>query len=130
VAAFALRFAGALVLVLATYNPEGRSFSHWVMEGGGLTAPKAFAGVVLTIGWVVLLRMAFRSLGFLFTGLAGALVGTGLWLLIDTTHVGPRSARGYTYLSLFAIAFVLAVASSWSDLRRRAGAPADAGTSP
>jgi hypothetical protein len=117
---FVLRLLGALALVLATYNPEGWSFSHWVLEDGGVTAPKAFAGVVLTIGWFVLFRAAFRSLGVIATGLAGAFVGTLLWLVIDTTDVGPSTARGFTYLVLFAIAFVLAGAASWSRLRRRA----------
>ena len=30
---FLLRLAGALALVLATYNPDGHSFTHWLLEG-------------------------------------------------------------------------------------------------
>ena len=116
---FGIRFAIALVLVLATYNPEGLSFTHWVMEGDwNLTPPKAFTGVVLTIGWVFVFTSAWRSLGVIGTGLLGALVATGLWWALASIGVGFGS-RALTWLVLVAVAFVLAAAMSWSSLRRR-----------
>jgi hypothetical protein len=116
---FLLRLAGALALVLATYNPEGRSFTHWVLRGeDGLTPLKAFAGVVLTIGWVFVFTSTWRALGFVGTGLALALVGTGLWLAVDWTHAS-LGARAVTYLALLGIALVFAGGMSWSHLRRR-----------
>ncbi len=54
---FLLRFFAALVLVFATYNPEGYSYYHWAIaklpETGlpGFDVLKAFVGVVLLIGW-------------------------------------------------------------------------------
>ena len=111
---FLIRFVVALVLVLATYNPEEVSFSHWVLHGeDGITAPKALTAVVLTIGWVAAFTASWRSLGVIGTGLAGALVGTGLWTVIDWSG-SEVSARGINYLVLVSIAFVLAVAMSWS----------------
>ena len=59
---FVLRFLVAAVLIFATYNPEGLSYFHWMKEGGPMTPLKAFAGVVLAIGWVFLLRTTPRSL--------------------------------------------------------------------
>jgi hypothetical protein len=114
---FLLRFVGALVLVFATYNPEGRSFTHWLLRFDGFTPLKAFVGVALTIGWVVVFTAAWRSLGFIMTGLVAALVGTLLWLVVDTAH-GSMSLHAVAYLALIGIAFALAVAMSWSSFRR------------
>lgn len=124
-----IRFVVSLLLVLATYNPEGVSFSHWVLQGeGGATAPKAFAGVALTIGWVAAFTSSWRSLGVIGTGLLAALVATGLWTVIEWSDT-EVSARGITYLVLVSIAFVLAFAMSWSswreEVRRRFGRDAD-----
>ena len=53
---FLLRFFGAAVVVLATFNPCGYSYYHWVRDsiasnGSGFGAEQAFVGVVLLIGW-------------------------------------------------------------------------------
>ena len=117
--ALLLRFAGALALVLLTYNPEGWSYAHWVpRDGWSFTPPKAVAGIALTIGWVFVLTTSWRSMGFIGTGLAAALVGALLWWLVDTTQAS-LGARAITYLALVAIAGVLGVGMSWSQLRRR-----------
>lgn len=124
-----LRFLAVLVLVLATWNPEGHSFVHWLGDWqGGIGSTKAFVGVVLTIGWVVVFVSAWRSLGVIPTGLLAALVGTGLWMLTDWTGA-QLSARAISYVVLVAIAFVLASAMSWQKLRRalsrKEGEPSD-----
>ncbi|MGI9432731.1 MAG: DUF6524 family protein [Myxococcota bacterium] len=112
-----IRFAAALVLVLATYNPEGQSFFHWVVGSWEtMTPPKALAGVVLTIGWVVAFTTAWRALGVIGTGLLAALVATLLWTIMDFAGV-EASSRAITYGVLVGIAFVLAVATSWKTLR-------------
>lgn len=113
-----IRFVAVLALVLVTWNPEGHSFVHWVSDWqGGVGSTKAFAGVALTICWVAVFVTAWRSLGVIPTGLLAALVGTGLWMLADWT--GARlSARAISYLVLVSIAFVLASAMSWTQLRR------------
>ena len=111
-----IRFAAALVLVLATYNPEGHSFYHWVVESWAtMTPPKALAGVVLTIGWVVAFTTAWRALGVIGTGLLAALVATLLWTVMDFAGV-EASSRAITYGVLVGIAFVVAVATSWKSL--------------
>jgi hypothetical protein len=124
---FLIRFALAFVVVCATYNPEGLSFTHWVPEGDWeFTPAKAFTGVVLTIGWVFVFTSAWRSLGVIGTGLLGALVATGLWWALASLGAGLGS-RALTWLVLVAVAAVLAAAMSFAGLRRRfagaAGAP-------
>lgn len=118
---FLARLAGTFVLVAATYNPSGHSFSHLVLEGGWEVTPaEAFLGVALTIGWVFVFTSAWRSLGVIGTGLLGALVATALWWALSSLGAG-LGARAVTWLVLAAIAFVLAAAMSWAGLRRRFG---------
>jgi hypothetical protein len=115
---FGLRLALALTVVLATYNPTGLSFTHWVLDHDwDITPPKAFVGVVLTIGWVFVFTSAWRSLGVIGTGLLGALVGTGLWWALASLG-SPLGERALTFLVLIAVAVVLALAMSWRDLRK------------
>jgi hypothetical protein len=117
---FLFRLIGAAVLLFATYNPEGRSYFHWMAQGGWQITPlKAFAGVCLLVGWVFLLRATIRSLGALGTVLAAAFFGTLIWLIVSWAHLEPRTSRGLTYLILLGIAAVLATGSAWSLVRRR-----------
>ena len=120
---FLLRFLAVLVLVLVTWNPEGRSFVHWVSDWQqGITAPKAFSAVVLTIAWVAAFVTSWKSLGVIGTGLLAALIGTGLWMAADWVGV-TLSGRAISYLVLVSIALVLATAMSWKAFRdRRRGA--------
>jgi hypothetical protein len=107
---FLLRFVGSAVLLFATYNPEGRSYFHWLAADNWTITPlKAFAGVCLLVGWVFLLR----------TVLACAFFGTLIWLIVSWAHLEPRTSRGLTYLILVGIAAVLATGSAWSIVRRR-----------
>jgi hypothetical protein len=115
---FLLRFLVAAALIFATYNPEGLSYFHWVKQGGPITPVKAFAGVVLAIGWLFLLRTTLRSLHPVGILLAAAFFGTLLWLLMDWLHF-RASGRTLAYVVLFCVAAVLATGSAWSLFRRR-----------
>ena len=120
-----IRFVGALLLVLATYNPEGQSFFHWVAGSWtDMTPPKALAGVVLTIGWVIAFTTAWRALGVIGTGLLAALVATLLWTVMDFAGV-EASSRAITYGVLLGIAFVIAVATSWKSIWASLGSDSD-----
>ena len=55
---FLVRLVATLVLVLATYNPSGWSFAHWVQNGfsnSGLGPEHFVVGIIVLIGWVILL---------------------------------------------------------------------------
>lgn len=115
-----LRFALAVVLVFATYNPSGYSYYNWV--AGSLpefSVLMIFAGVVLLIGWTILLRATVRSLGPIGLMLASAFFGVLLWLIVDVGLIPADSARAVTYLILVALSGVLATGVSWSHVRRR-----------
>jgi hypothetical protein len=117
---FLIRLVAAAALLFATYNPEGRSYFHWMAAGGWEITPlKAFAGVCLLVGWVFVLRSTFLSLGPLGMLLAAAFFGTLLWLIVSWAHLEPRTSKGVTYLILIGLAGVLSTGSAWSIVRRR-----------
>lgn len=113
------RFIAALVVVFATYNPEGASYYHWVHEGDGSMPIKAFAGIVLLIAWIFLLKSAQSSLGMLGVVLAAAFFGTLLWVILSFAHVSAQGTWALTYLIGVAVAGVLSVGLIWSRFRQR-----------
>jgi hypothetical protein len=116
----ALRFAVALFLVFATYNPAGWSYFHWVRDDlAGLTAVKMFVGVLLLIGWTIFLRATLRSLGAFGLVLAFAFFGTLIWLVVDMGLVPADSVTAMTWILETVLSGVLATGVSWSHIRRR-----------
>ncbi len=121
-----IRFLAAVLLILATYNPEGFSYYHWALAGlPDFDALKAFAGVVLLIAWTVFLRATMRSLGAFGLALALAFFGTLVWLLIEYAGLPTDSVRVVSYLVIFVLSGVLAAGLSWSLVRRRVSGQLD-----
>lgn len=121
-----LRLVAALLLVFATYNPDGPSFYHWVIApllGGAATAGPAsvkfLSGIGLACAWVVFLTATRRSIGVMGSTLVLALAGGIVWLLLDTGVVSAKSARGITYAVEICTALLLAVGMSWSHVSRK-----------
>lgn len=115
------RIAFAVALVLLTFNPSGTSFYHWLAAPPpGITALKAFAGVLLLVGWVVCLRTAFVALGWLGLVLGAALLGTLVWLLVDLKWIDITGGSTLTWVALLGVGVVLGVGLSWSLIRARA----------
>jgi hypothetical protein len=121
------RMLGALVLVYATFNPTGHSYFHWVVAPligmgaptGGSSALKFLVGVLLVIGWVVVLQATRRSIGLTGAFLALALCGGLIWLLVEQHVVSPTGSAAIAHIALVAIALVLGVGMSWSLVSRR-----------
>ena len=115
-----LRFLFALILVLATYNPEEYSYFHWGIQNiSENSALKVFVGIVLLIGWVIYIRATLRSLGPIGLILALGFFGTLIWLLIDYNIVSTDSAKVITYLVLIVASAILTTGMSWTHIRRR-----------
>ena len=117
-----IRFIGALVLVLVTYNPSGHSAYHWISDA---IAQSAFGPLhlilvaVLLIGWVIYWIASWRALGVLGVVLAGLLLGGVIWLLIDIGLLEAGTVSAVTWILLVAIAAILAIGVSWSHIWRR-----------
>jgi hypothetical protein len=114
-----IRFLMALALVLGTWNPSGYSYIHWLQQSlPDFTAPLAFAGVVLLIGWVMFLHATLESLGFLGILLAAAFFGTLTWLFFDQGWITAKNDV-VTWVSLTVLAAILTVGMAWSHIWRR-----------
>lgn len=119
-----LRLLLAIVVVFATYNPEGLSFFHWARDhavgaSNQMLAVMALVGVLILIGWVIFLRATFRSLGAFGTFLAIAFFGSLIWVALTLLPIPKDSITLTIYLILFGLAGVLSAGLSWSHVRRR-----------
>ena len=123
---FLVRFVFAVIVVFCTYNPEGYSYYHWISEDiSSFNVYKAFAGVLLLIGWAILIRATLGSLGMIGLALAVAFFGLLIWLIIDVLGLTADSARAISYIVEIMIASVLSIGVSWSHVRRRVSGQVD-----
>ena len=117
-----LRFVGALILVLISYNPSGHSAYHWISSA---IAESSFGPAhlilvtVLLIGWVIYGIASWRALGALGFVLTGLLLGGIIWLLVDIGLLKAESVSAVTWILLVAVALVLTIGVSWSHIWRR-----------
>ena len=110
--------------MLVSYNPSGYSYWHWLRaamnaEPSTLGPEHFVAGVLLLIGWVILLAATQRSLGFFGLMLGAALLGGVVWLLIDIGILDVGTVSSAAWVGLTCIALLLAVGLSWSHVWRR-----------
>jgi hypothetical protein len=117
---FIARWLMTMFLVLATYNPSGYSFWHWVadLESGDELAKLAVA-ILLGIIYVTIARASLRSLG---------VGGVVTWFLVFATVTALLEQLGLiriagpatlVTITLVLVANVLAVGLSWSFVRSR-----------
>lgn len=121
-AGFAIRFAAALLLVLASYNPSGTSAYHWIATAIGESnfGPLHLLLVgVLLAGWAVFWIATWRALGTLGVTLAVIVLGAIIWLLFDIGLLQSHSVSMITWISLVCLAALLAIGVSWSHVWRR-----------
>ena len=76
-------------------------------------------GVILLIGWVILLAATQRSLGLLGLILGGSLLGGVVWLLVDVGVLNVDTYTSASWVGLICLAALLAVGLSWSHVWRR-----------
>ena len=119
---FLVRLAATTVLVLATYNPTGWSFVHWLKQAFSTSSagPEHFVvGVLVLIGWIILLTATQRSMGTLGLILGGALFGGVVWMLVDFGVLRIDSVSEFTWVILIILSLMLAIGLSWSHVWRR-----------
>jgi Family of unknown function (DUF6524) len=125
-AGFGLRFVAACALVLATFNPSGHSYAHWLVNAfPHITPVQALVGVTLIIGWAIYLSATWRSLGAGGVALIAAFLGALIWMLISWGWVDVRKSNLLTWIALLLVSLVLAAGISWSLLRRQITGQAD-----
>jgi Family of unknown function (DUF6524) len=115
-----VRIVLAIALVLATYNPTGHSFYHWLtVPPAGINAIKALLGVLLLIGWAVSLRTVFVSLGWLGVILGVALLAALAWVFVEQRWIDLDTPSSVEWLALLILGTVLGLGLSWSLIRAR-----------
>lgn len=122
---FVVRWLVALFLVLATYNPSGYSYVHWVLQlATDLWAFKILAGILLLVIYLLFWLATLRALGWPGIAIAAALSTAVTWALAD---LGALDALGPTLpmIALIVLANVLAIGVSWSHIRQRISGQVD-----
>ena len=122
VSGFFIRLLATATMIFATYNPSGWSFIHWVRDSmaDGTLGPAHFVvGIVLIIGWIILLTATSRSMGALGLILGSALFAGLVWLLLDVGWLSIDSRADWTWVVLVVLSFLLAIGLSWSHVWRR-----------
>ncbi len=129
-----VRFLISLILVYATFNPEGYSFFDWVIkplaQGDMALAqhqlPLKLLAALLLVGiWAFFLQTTRRSIGWKGGLLVLAIAGVLIWLLMDWHVLRPTSSRAISHLVLVALAIVLTLGMSWSHLSRKLSGQVD-----
>ena len=121
-AGFFMRLAATTVLVFATYNPTGWSFVHWLQYAfsSNVLGPEHFViGILILIGWIILLTATQRSMGTFGLILGAALFGGVVWMLVDFGVLRIDSVSKFTWVILIILSLMLAIGLSWSHVWRR-----------
>jgi len=115
-----LRWIGALVLVVVTFNPTPWNYFRWVEANWAAQTPLAvFLGLLLGVAIAVYVLATFRSIGGVGVLLIAAIFGAGLWVLTDWGVLSLRNSDLNTWLALIALSVILGIGLSWSIIRQR-----------
>jgi len=119
---FMVRWFGALVLVLGTYNPTEYNFLSWVTDEATRDQQvplKLLIGAAIIIGYVIYFRATLESIGYIGIGLALAFFVCLIWLLLDYKILDLKEYETVAWVGLFILATIMAIGMSWSFIRRR-----------
>jgi hypothetical protein len=123
---FIIRWLMAVFLVVATYNPSGYSYYHWLIDfGSGEWLLKILIGIVLGILYATFGLATLRSLGRLGIAVWLLLFTSLVWLMIDLGMIRIVSSGTVVTIVLFVLGNVLAVGVSWSYVRARLSGQSD-----
>lgn len=115
-----LRWLGALVLVVATFNPTPWNYVRWVEANWATQTPLALLlGLLLGVAMAVYVVATMRSIGALGVILIAAILGAGLWVLIDWGVLSLTNSSLNTWLALLGLSVILGIGLSWSIIRQR-----------
>jgi hypothetical protein len=114
------RLLASLVLVMATFNPTGYSFVHWIAGNFPHLEPiQLVVGIALLGMWLFFLHATWRSLGTLGVALGLAFLAALVWLFASWGWFHSASHNALIWLALFMIACLLTFGLSWALIQRR-----------
>lgn len=123
---FLVRWLVAFVLLALTFNPTPWNYVSWAQANWSDQMPLALLfGLLLLTGYIIYLRATLRSIGAFGMLLVLALVGAGLWVLIDFGILTLGDDSVNLWLGILALSLVLGIGLSWSLVRRKLSGQAD-----
>ena len=114
------RFAASLVLVVATFNPTGFSFVHWIAANFPHLEPiQLVVGIALLGLWLFFLHATWRSLGTVGVVLGLAFLAAVVWLFASWGWFHSATHTSMIWMALVLIACLLTFGLSWALIQRR-----------
>jgi hypothetical protein len=114
------RFLASLVLVIATFNPSGYSFVHWIAANFPHLEPiQLVVGIALLGLWLFFLHATWRSLGTVGVVLGLAFLAAVVWLFASWGWFHSATHTSMIWLALLLIACLLTFGLSWALIQRR-----------
>ena len=96
-----IRWAFAFLLLAATYNPTQWNFVRWAIGNyQNMLSVTVLVGLILAIGYIILLRATLRSIGMFGMLLVLAIAGTLLWVLFDQGFINLTNPTINTWLGI------------------------------
>jgi len=123
---FIIRWVGAFLLLVATYNPTQWNFVQWSIGHFSTNLPLTILfGLLLFVGYIIYLRATLRSIGLFGMCLVLAIAATLIWVLFDQGIINLDNPTANTWLAIVVLSLVLAIGLSWSIVRRKLSGQAD-----
>lgn len=114
-----MRWLLVVACLLATYNPSGRSYFHWIQDSHVSPTIKLSVGLLLIAFNYILIRLTFRSLGYVGVAMLTACVGSFAYTLVRTDIVTIATLAGFQIYLLISMSVGLAIGVCWSAIRAR-----------
>jgi hypothetical protein len=117
-----LLIAGVL---LATYNPSGRSFAHWVGQSDTALSFRLALGFLLASALAFFVQLTFRSLGYPGVSILAITITTVAVSLVQLGLVTPVTSAQWITFGQLVVATALTIGVSWSSIRTRLAGQVD-----
>ena len=116
----------AFVLLAATFNRRQNNHVLWVQTYGGENLSIAvLIGLVLSVGYIIVLRATLRSIGPLGMALILGIFDALVWVLFDFRVLSLDNRDLNVWLSLFGLSAVLGIGLGRSHVRRAVSGQSD-----
>jgi hypothetical protein len=114
------RFLASLILVIATFNPTGYSFVHWIAGNFPHLAPlQLVVGIALLGLWLFFLHATWRSLGTLGVALGLAFFAAMVWLFASWGWFSLSNHNAVIWVALFMMACMFTLGLCWALIQAR-----------
>ena len=116
---FLVRWVFILFLVFATYNPSGRSYYHWAVDGDAPSTIIAVVGIAIFACYAFIVRAMWRSIkpvGAMFVIVFLAFFNV---MLVDVGFVTVTGDWVVTVMFLLSLATLFVIGVSFSAIRAR-----------